>query len=467
VSGTVTGLLAGAQVTLQNNGADDLTVSDNTSFTFNTPVAFGSSYLVSIGTQPLNQLCTVQNGTGSGVQANVSNVAIVCGPAPGFSVFYEFGSNGSSVDGFLPNAGLVQGADGNFYGTTYHGGAYSNVVAVETEGTVFKITPSGTESILYSFGATGSTDGALPESSLVIGNDGNFYGTTLFGGTCCADVSGAGTIFSLTPGGVETQLYSFPSLQNQAMGIYPDAGLILGSDGNFYGTASQGGNFCTIDGCFGVVFKMTPSGSFSILYTFGTNGGANDAAYPFSSLLQGSNGNFYGTTISGGLYNNGAVFMITPGGVESVLYSFGAAGTADGASPRSNLIQDSAGNLYGTTFSGGVNNQGTVFKISPTGSASILYSFGGSPNDGGHPNGALLLASDGYLYGSTMAGGVNNDGTIYQLSTTGSEKVLHSFTGSDGSFPYGQLIQARDGNLYGVTQYGGYLGNGTVFKFAL
>ncbi|HEY8098514.1 MAG TPA: choice-of-anchor tandem repeat GloVer-containing protein, partial [Methylobacter sp.] len=150
-----------------------------------------------------------------------------------------------------------------------------------------------------------------------------------------------------------------------------------------------------------------------------------------------------------------------------VLYSFGAAGTADGASPRSNLIQDSAGNLYGTTFSGGAHNQGTVFKISSIGSVSTLYSFGGAPGDGSQPNGALLLASDGKLYGSTNAGGVNNNGTIYQLNTTGTEKVLHSFSGSDGSNPYGQLIQARDGNLYGVTSNGGNFGNGTVFKFVM
>jgi uncharacterized repeat protein (TIGR03803 family) len=471
VGGTVTGLAVGEQVTLQNNGGNDLTVSDNQAFTFGTPVSYGSAYSVTIVTQPLNQTCAVQNGTGLDVQANVSNVTIDCkSAAQQFTMLYAFGTNGSGLDGRQPQAGLIQGADGNFYGTTNNGGpdAINSLFAIA--GTVFRITPSGAESILYSFGFAGSTDGALPQGSLVLGNDGNFYGTTQNGGTFSL-YGGTGTVFKLTPGGVETQLYSFPNNPNQDQGIYPVAALILGSDGNFYGTAAEGGQFCDSNGCSGVVFKMTPSGSLAALYAFGTNtginGGANDGAGPSGALLQSLDGNFYGTTIVGGQFNNGTIFKITPAGIETVLYSFGAAGTTDGNSPRSNLIKDKAGNMYGTTFSGGVSNQGTVFRISPNGTVSILYSFTGSSNDGAQPNGGLLLASDGNLYGLTNIGGVNNSGTIYQLSTTGTEKVIHSFSGSDGSFPVGQLIQASDGNIYGVTSYGGLFGYGTVFRLTM
>jgi uncharacterized repeat protein (TIGR03803 family) len=356
---------------------------------------------------------------------------------------------GSPSDGVDPRAKLVQGSDGNFYGTTYNGGTNNH-------GIVFRISPSGIETSLYSF--VGSpTDGGHPSAGLVQGSDGNFYGTTFAGGTI-----NSGTVFRISPGGSYTNLYSFGVRPND--GQEPPAGLVQGSDGYFYGTTSQGGT-----ANLGTVFRISPSGSYTSLYSF--VGSPADGANPFSVLVQGSDSNFYGTTISGGVSTNcggsgcGTVFRISPSGGETNLYSF-AVSLTGGAVPFAPLVQGSDGNFYGTTYEGGTTmNSGTVFRISPSGSYSNLYSFGGFPTDGAQPAG-LVQGSDGNFYGTTYFGGTVNSGTVFRISPSGSYTNLYSFKGypNDGGEPKSGTVQGSDGNFYGTTGFGGANNHGTIFK---
>src|SRR5579871_647513 len=368
-----------------------------------------------------------------------------------YSTLYSF--QGGTTDGLNPYGGLIQASDGNLYGTCYEGGAYGY------GGTVFKITPSGTESILYSFKG-GTTDGQNPQASLIQASDGNFYGTTEYGGAHTTSLDSYGTVFKITPSGTETVLYSFGSSSTDA--VKPVDGLIQASDGNFYGTTPFGG---THD--YGTVFKITPSGTETVLYSF--KGGNTDGQGPYGGLIQASDGNLYGTTDYGGAHFAGTAFKITPTGTETVLYSFGTSST-DGSSPLAGLIQASDGNFYGTTINGGADLfYGTVFMLTPSGTETILYSFQGGTTDGKGP-GKLILGNDGNFYG-TAGGGAYGYGTVFMLTPSGTETVLHSFAGapSDGNYPNSGLIQASDGTFYGTTVLGGAYGtgDGTVFAFSL
>jgi uncharacterized repeat protein (TIGR03803 family) len=288
---------------------------------------------------------------------------------------------------------------------------------------------------------------------LLQASDGNFYGTTSQGGA-----SGNGTVFKITPSGVESILYSFAG--GTTDGSQPQAALIQASDGNFYGTTSQGGASNN-----GAVFRISPTGVESILHAFA--GSATDGSNPQAALLQASDGNFYGTTNFGGLAGFGTVFMITPAGVETVLLSFNF-NTGEGNGPRAALIQARDGSFYGTTFNGGGLGlgSGTVFKISATTGASVIHAFGGGA-DGSGPNSALIEGGDGNLYGTTSSGGPNNNGTLFEITPTGAESVLYPFAGgsTDGSNPSAGLILGSDGNFYGTTQTGGTGGQGTIFRF--
>lgn len=441
VGGTISGLSASGLV-LQDNGGDPTPISANAAqFTMNTGVAYGAAYAITVQTQPAGLVCSVSNATGTVGAADVSNVGISC--VPNTTILYFFA--GGSIDGSYPFAGLIQGSDGNFYGTTSSAGA--NAV-----GTVFKVTATGAETVLYSFGATGS-DGSGPQGGLIQGSDGNFYGTTLYLGTSS---TAGGTVFKLTPTGSETILYTFTGAPD---GGGPYAGLTQGGDGNFYGTTTGGGS-----GDVGTVFEVTQTGTESVLYSFA--GGSSDGAQPFAGLIQASDGNFYGTTVGGGPSGTGTVFKVTPGGTETVLYAF--AGGTDGANPTGGLIQGSDGSFYGTTRFGGANGNGTVFKIAPDGTETILYAFAGG-GDGANPFAGLVQGSDGNFYGTTQNGGASNSGTVFKLTPSGAETMLHSFAGggSDGATPYSGLVQGSDGNLYGTTNQGGPNGYGTVFRVRL
>ena len=357
---------------------------------------------------------------------------------------YSFGS--SANDGLYPQTGLVQGRDGNFYGTTYNGGTSGS-------GTVFRISPSGSYTNLYSFGSS-ATGGVYPPAGLVQGSDGNFYGTTYEGGT-----TGYGTVFRISPNGSYTNLYSFAGPPND--GEEPNAGLVQGSDGNFYGTTYYGGTQNR-----GTVFRISPSGSYTNLYSFAAP--PNDGTKPLA-LIEGSDGNFYGTTVFGGTIGYGTVFRVSPSGSETNLHSFNSSAT-DGVYPSGGLVQGSDGNFYGTTMIGGTLGYGTVFRISPSGSETNLYSFDvGSPNDGKEPNAGLVQGSDGNFYGTTYEGGTTGYGTVFRISPSGSYTNLYSFAGSpnDGTYPVALLVQGSDGNFYGTTYQGGANNSGTVFRISI
>ena len=347
-------------------------------------------------------------------------------------------------DGRSPEATLVQGSDGNFYGTTALGGAHF-------KGTVFKIDSAGSLTTLHSFSGFPG-DGAAPVAGLVQGTDGNFYGTTASGGAFFQ-----GTVFRMTSSGAITVLHSFNSFLGE--GAVPIAGLVQGSDGNFYGTTALGGAHFK-----GTVFKIDATGTFTTLHSF--SGSPSEGANPVAGLLQGSDSNFYGTTASGGAHFQGTVFRITPSGALTVLHSF-SGHPGEGAVPFAALVQGSDGNFYGTTALGGAHSKGTVFKIDSAGSLTMLHSFSGSPGEGANPVGGLVQGSDGNFYSATALGGTHSRGTVFNIDATGSLTTLHSFSGSpdEGALPFAGLAQGTDGNLYGTTALGGAHGAGTVFKF--
>jgi len=382
------------------------------------------------------------------------------------TTLYSFCAQSGCTDGGSPRAGLVQGSDGNFYGTTPSGGPGKY-------GTVFKITPSGALTTLYSFCTIGCVDGKSPYAGLVQGSDGNFYGTTEEGGVGEFGQAGMGTVFKITPSGAHTTLYNFCCGTD---GEFPLGGLVQGSDGNFYGTTEQGG---VGSGMGGTIFKITPSGTLTTLYSFCTQSACSDGTYIPAGLVEGSDGNFYGTTEEGGLetYGGGTIFKITPSGALTTLYRFcSQSSCSDGEFPYAGLVQGSDGNFYGTTPEGGLFGKGTIFKITPSGALTTLYSFCfliGCP-DGFDPLEGLVQGRDGNFYGTTEEGGANGKGTIFKITPSGSLTTLYSFCAqsgcTDGSSPFGWLVQGRDGNFYGTTSEGGggaYGSGGIVFKLRI
>jgi len=282
---------------------------------------------------------------------------------------------------------------------------------------------------------------------------GNLYGTTFFGGLgtgCDIIYNGCGVVYKVDPSGTETLLHIF---SGSGDGWNPTSNLILDGAGNLYGTTPLGGAHG-----FGVVFKLDASGNETILHNFARS---SDGANPSAGVVEDAAGNLYGTTQYGGrrCYDHGCgtVFEITAAGVESVLYSFNDA--ADGASPRG-LVVDPSGNIFGTTWVGGLYAYGTVFEIDSSGNEKVLHSFSGGA-DGANPLGGLVLDAAGNLYGTTSAGGPSGFGTIFRIDTSGNESVLYSFTGgADGAYPYAALILDGAGNLYGTASQGGALSGG-------
>jgi uncharacterized repeat protein (TIGR03803 family) len=345
-------------------------------------------------------------------------------------------------DGATPvDTPLVQGTDGDLYGTTLGGGSPG-------PGTVFKITSSGKLTTVYSFCSQANCgDGALPYGGLVLGKDGNFYGTTSQGG---ADGI-SGTVFKITPTGILTTLHSFDSTDGAA----PVAPLIQATNGDFYGITQNGG---ATGG--GTIFKITPAGVLTTLYNLGSPG-----YFANGPLVQGTDGNFYGTTEIGGLHGNGLVFKITPTGTFATLHNFDS---TDGSAPAGGLVQASDGNFYGTTYQGGANDTcengcGTVFKMAPEGMLTTLHSF--DSTEGANPIAGLIQATDGNLYGTAYGGGTGGGwGTVFEITLSGVVTTLHSFDGDDGAQPYGPVSQATSGNLYGTATNGlGTDAQGTIF----
>jgi len=440
LGGSITGLGAASGLVLTNEGTDPTTILANaTTFTMSASVPYGASYSVAVQSTPTDVSCTVANGAGTMPAANVTNVAVSCGPGSE-SVAYSFGA--SSTDAAKPYGTLIQASDGNLYGLTQSGGTYG-------EGTIFQFNPTTkTETVLYSFGAS-SSDGAQPKSSLLQASNGNFYGTTTSGGT-----AGLGTVFEFNPTtSTETVLHSFAG--GTSDGETPDGNLVEAGNGTLYGMTTAGGTSND-----GIIFSINLStGAYSQLYTFGTQSG--DGATPYGGLIAATNGDLYGMTAGGGASGFGTVFDFNPTtDAETVVYSFAGAG---GANPYGNLIQASDGNFYGLTTGGGANGEGVVFELNAaTNAETVLHSFGGS-GDGAVPYGGLIQASDGNFYGLTELGGANGNGTIFEYTSAGTESVLHSFGGAgDGATPYGNLLNASDGTLYGMTALGGANNLGAV-----
>jgi len=299
-----------------------------------------------------------------------------------------------------------------------------------------------------------STDGAFPWAAPVQGNDGNLYGTTQNGGnTACA--SGCGTVFKITPAGKLT-MFSFDGTNGSA----PFAGLVQAANGDLYGTTSSGGTSgnCT-NGC-GAVFKITPSGKLTTLHNFNYSDGAD----VLGTLVLATDGNYYGTTQIGGFYGGGTVFKIAPSGTLTTVHNF--TNGPDGGFPVAGMIQATDGNLYGTTWTGGSdnNNDGTVFKLTLSGKLTTLHSF--DLTDGALPFAGLVQATDGDFYGTTEEGGIDNYGTVFKITPKGKLTTLHSFSGgTDGDTPISPLVQAIDGNFYGTASYDGLYPNyGIVFE---
>jgi len=351
---------------------------------------------------------------------------------------------------------LIQATDGSFYGTTGRGGTFG-------EGTVFRATSAGQVTVLHSFG--GGEQGSEPQAGVIQARDGNFYGTTLWGGRSpsCPWTLGCGTVFRMTPRGAVTQLHVFGT--SDGYSLY--AGLVEANDGNLYGVATQGGAHGK-----GTVFRITPAGAFAVLHSFSgpatlgepAQPGDIDGAYPYARLIQAADGSLYGTTFYGGANRVGTVFRISLHGAVTTMHSFGP---ADGALPQSGVVQASDGNFYGATTAGYVSGS-VLYRMTPAGSVTVLHNLGHRDffNDA-----TMIQASDGHLYGVTeesIDGGLFGFGFIFRLTLDGAFSRVHTFTFDEGYTARGSLLQAVDGHLYGTTLRGGMgAGNGSIFRSTL
>ena len=454
------------------------------------------------GAYPYSGVLLRASGTiyGTAYQGGASNAGVVyeIGPSGHEKVLYSFTGG---VDGGNPYAGVVADSAGNLYGATYGGGTAN-------AGLVYKLAPSGQETVLYNF--TGKADGANPYAGVILDSGGNLYGTTLYGGsTYCT--GGCGVVYKISPGGQLKVLYSFPGGPGGT--AWPYAGVIRDSAGNLYGAASTGG---TLSG--GVLYKIDAAGNFSLLHTFNPydqgpwqpDGGlAMDSAgnlygttqfveagnghgvvykldtarnlttlyvfpgespgvstnYINAGVIVDAKGNVYGATPYGGL--DGTVYEVDAAGQASTLYSFSPA--PGGTRPFAGVARDSAGNLYGATQLGGASNWGVVYRVDATGGEKALYSFAGGA-DGAFPESTPVLDRQGNVYGAALKGGsasgISGFGVVYKLTTNGQETVLHTFTnGSDGGYP-GAVALDSAGNLYGAAG-GGAAGGGVIYKVTL
>jgi uncharacterized repeat protein (TIGR03803 family) len=360
-----------------------------------------------------------------------------------YSVLTNFHTNSTVLGTPAPAfPGVVaQGRDGNLYSTTARGGINVGDIA----GTIFQVTPAGTLKIVHGF-SLGAAPGSpyFPESGLTLGTDGFFYGT------CSAENGFQGAIFKADSSGNVTVLYSF---RNKGDGGAPWAPPIQGTDGSLYGTTSNS------DG----VYKLTPDGTFTALHAIVLVGeGQGDVAHLKAPLVQGSDGDFYGTTISSplpGQSNSGTVFKITSTGEITYIYKFD---NTHGAAPIGPVIQGSDGDFYGTTSAGGANGFGVVFKLTSSGELTVLHSFNGT--DGKTPNAGLVQANNGVFYGAASAGGTLGFGTIFKITSTGDFSVLHNFDSTNGATPTVTLVQHTNGLLYADTTAGGANGFGVFYS---
>jgi uncharacterized repeat protein (TIGR03803 family) len=411
----------------------------------------------------------------------------------GYSVLDTF----TGADGAFPLGNVIRDREGNLYGTTFNGGDLSACNGSGC-GTVFKVDKSGKETVLYSF--TGGTDGAYPATGLLRDEAGNLYGTTHGGGDitvpACSFNPGCGVVFKVEPTGKETVLYAFAG---GADGLGPPAGLVRDEEGNLYGTTVIGGDLSGVcpgfpaPGC-GVVFKVEPTGKETVLYTFT---GLADGYAPYGDLLRDEAGNLYGAASNGGDVSGfcgdvvlnktgflgcGTIFKLDRTGKFTVLHTFN--GADGGPFPDGWLVRDDEGSLYGMSGNGGDLSEcsglgcGVVFKVDRRGKETVLYSFTGGA-DGAETFAGVVRDDVGNLYGTTYFGGDFSGslcssagcGVVFKLDRAGKETVLYTFTGStDGANPNADLLPDDLGNLYGTASDAGDLscsppyGCGVLFK---
>ncbi len=420
---------------------------------------------------PAGAPAPIPSATESPAVASSNPVGPAASACP-YAILHNFGDGTVAQACENPCTALVQGPDGNLYGVTRSiDSNTSGNLTVNLPGklaTIYKMTPEGKVTILHAFDAGDSDNDPLPEYPLALGADGSFYGTITGGGS-----NKCGIIYKITSQGVFTPLHEFgdPSVKDDPRG--PSAPLITGADGNFYGTSDFGGYAEQ-----GAVFKMTPRGVVTTLHSFLDGSTAHDGDSPRAPVTLGPDGNYYGTTFNGsGITDKpdfkGTLFKITPGGKLTILHRF-----ADGSVPNDGKASSKAGlfmardkTLYGTTESGGTTNgSGTFFKFTTDGVITILHVFHGDvfDKDGVFPQPTLVEGPDGDFYGTTAAGGSANDGTIYKITPGGAVTILHNFgdgtVPNDGAKPGGGLILASDGCFYGTTKEGGSAGKGTAFR---
>jgi uncharacterized repeat protein (TIGR03803 family) len=360
-------------------------------------------------------------------------------------VIYQFAGGAS---GSNPTGALAIDPVGNLYGAA-EGGANGC-------GVIFKVTPKGSETIVYAFKCAAA--GMYPRSTLIRAPGDLLFGTTFEGGEACNSEAplGCGTVFQVDKRGAETVLYTFTGQQD---GWEPSGSLVRDKAGNLYGTTVEGGA-----NLGGTLFELSPTGSPGATYQFSVL-----APYSIGAISLDEAGNIYGLTQVGGSNDQGALYKVTPTGVRSLLYSF--TGGADGSQPLVPPTLDSAGNIYGVASQGGGRQDGTIFKFDTSDVLTVLHTFIGS--DGATPTGTLALGAKGILFGTAYYGGGNGDGSAYALASDGTLKVRYSFEGSlnvDGRYPIGNLVRDRAGYFYGVTFQGGQIvcqgGCGTVFRMA-
>lgn len=327
---------------------------------------------------------------------------------------------------------------------------------------------AGHEKVLYSF--TGGTDGNQPYARLIRDENGNLYGTTFWGGgsAACNGGFGCGVVFKLDPSGKETVLHAFTRTGGD--GANPYDGLVRDMRGDLYGTTVYGGSSSACNGGCGVVFAVNTAGKERVLHSFSAG---TDGANPYAGLVRDAEGNLFGTTNSGGSYGQGTVFELEHTGTERVIYTF-TGGADGGQPLLGYLLRDAKGNLYGTTVRGGASSCsfscGAVFELERSGKERVLYGFAGG-TDGANPYGGLVADAEDNLYGTTNQGGASSYGTVFKLDKTGHETLLHTFTGTggDGTFPYDGLVRDAKGNLYGTAWGGGsngcYQGSGCGIVF--
>ncbi len=383
------------------------------------------------------------------IVASIALIALNAREVRAGVIFTNLHSFSGGNDGVNPNASLIQGPDGNFYGTTSHGGA-------PDYGVVYKLFPDGSVTNLVTFDGTNL---AYPASHLTQGKDGVLYGTTSGGGP-----GGSGNIFGVTSDGVLTNVLYLISFAGHTA-----AGVVQDEQGNFYCTSPSGGELLSDNN--GTVYKINADDEFEFVIDFTEGTGDGRGPGPQAGLILARDGSFYGTSMYGGTNGtpgtyadeDGMIFKLTSDGELSVFASFDG---GNGAFPVAELVQGADGSFYGTAEGGGASGWGTVFQVTPDGMIKPLYVFQGG-SDGGNPQSTLVQDSQGILYGTTMEGGINDNGTVFQITTNGNLTTLYSFHGDDGRWPLAGLLLGKDGNFYGTTLYGGDYGGGVIFRLTI